>query len=212
MENIDRSKLTIIRLIILLMCAMIIPVSLIAQDMKAGIKGGVNFSNFASLDNTEDQGNRTGFHAGVFAQLPVSEFFAVQPELTYSTKGTKADYNIAGFEGEAKYNLNYLDIPVLAVFKLGESADIQIGPYVGFLLNKKVETDIISRQFAPDDSFKNVDFGMSAGFALNFDPISVGTRYNYGITKINETEASEAGLSNTRNSNAQIFIAFDLSN
>lgn len=214
MENTDlleQNKKTIIRLIILIMCAMLIPLSIIAQDIKAGVKGGVNFSNFASLENVEDQRMRTGFHVGVFAQLPILDGFAIQPEILYNTKGTKATYDVGIAEGDVNFNLNYIDIPVLAVFKLGESANIHIGPYVGFLLNSNIDADAVG-EFDGEDSFKTLDFGLAGGFALDFETLSVGTRYNLGLTKINEGITSDALLSEVSNSLAQVYVALKLNN
>lgn len=208
-DQLDKNKLTIIRVIILLMCAMLIPLSIIAQDIKAGVKGGLNFSNFASLENVEDQSMRTGFHAGVFAQLPILDGFAIQPEILYNTKGTRATYDAGIAEGDAHFNLSYIDIPVLAVFKLGESANIHIGPYVGFLLNSNIDADLVGEMNA-EDSFKTLDFGLAGGFALDFEVLSIGTRYNLGLSNITEGAASDAILSEVRNSLAQVYLSLNL--
>lgn len=194
------------------MCGMVIPLSLIAQDIKAGIKGGVNFSTFASMENIDDQSSRTGFSIGAFAQLPIFDGFALQPEILFNTKGTVAEYDVAVFEGEAKYNLNYIDIPLLAVFKLGESAEIHVGPYVGFLISNNIKTDVVSGELDADDSFKTLDYGLAGGFALNFNVLSIGTRYNLGLSNINDSNVTDAVLSDVRNSLAQVYIALALNN
>lgn len=212
MENIDTKKKTVVRLLILLMCAMIIPVSLIAQDFKAGIKGGVNFSNFTSMENIEDQSSRTGFSIGAFAQIPILDGFALQPEIAFNTKGSVGEYNIAAFEGTARYNLNYIDVPLLAVFKLGQSAEIHVGPYIGLLLGNNIKTDVVSGELNADDNFKTLDYGLAGGFALNFSVISVGTRYNLGLNNVNDSNITDAVLSDVRNSLAQVYIALTLTN
>ncbi len=202
----NKKQKTIIRTIILLMCGMIIPVSLIAQDMEVGIKGGVNFSNLF-IDQANDESARTGFQAGFYGKVPVATNFAIQPELLFSTKGTNAQYDA----GDIDFNLNYIDVPVLADFRLGPSADILIGPYVGVLLNNSVDTD---GSFGEDiatlsrNDFSPIDFGFSAGFALNFNTLSIGTRYNLGLIQVAKSESAESILGDSRNSLAQVYLSY----
>src|SRR6188768_4084781 len=86
-----------------------------AQTGRAGIKGGLNVSNLY-IDDVDDENARYGFNVGVYGQAFSSEAFALQLELLYSTKGSRDTYS-GVFDEEVKYNLNYLDLPVLAVFK-----------------------------------------------------------------------------------------------
>ncbi|MEQ9438976.1 MAG: porin family protein [Cyclobacteriaceae bacterium] len=210
----SKYKKIIAGIIALLLSALVIPISLIAQDARTGIKGGLNVSNLY-IDDVSDENLRPGFHLGVFTQLPISDFFVIQPEVLYSTKGARATYdvNVVDLEGEYKFNLNYVDIPVLATFKLGEAADIQVGPYISYLISANVSTDgdiIDGSEELNRDSFKRIDYGLSAGFTLNFDAISVGTRYNYGLAQIADSNGAELALGDAKNSVAQIFLALNL--
>ncbi|WKN46205.1 porin family protein [Tunicatimonas pelagia] len=210
-----RYKKIIIGFIALLLCALVIPISLMAQDARTGIKGGFNVSNLY-IDNVSDENLRPGFHIGVFTQLPVSEFFAIQPEIMYSTKGASATYNddLIDLEGEYSFNLNYVDVPILATFRLGESAEIHIGPYVSYLTNANISSEgsIDESANLDRDNFSTIDYGLSAGFQLNFNAISVGTRYNYGLNQVADSDAAEAILGDARNSLAQIYMTFNLTN
>jgi hypothetical protein len=114
-----------------------------------------------------------------------------------------------------KYNLSYLDLPVLAVFKLGESAEIHVGPYVSYLLGANIShdgdlgngTDEIDR-----DHLKSFDYGLSGGFGLNFGSIQVGARYNYGLAKLEDSDAAKLLIGDAKNSVAQLYIALNLNN
>lgn len=200
--------------IALVLSALVIPISLIAQDARTGIKGGLNISNLY-IDDVSDESLRPGFHIGVFTQLPISETFAIQPEVMYSTKGARATYDTDAIdlEGEYKFNLNYVDVPVLATFKLGESANIHIGPYVSYLTNASVSSDGDIVEGTSDlnrDHFANIDYGLSAGFELNFSAVTVGTRYNYGLNQVADSEAAELILGDAKNSLAQVYVALNL--
>lgn len=202
----------IVGLVALLLSALVIPISLMAQDARTGIKGGLNVSNLY-IDDVSDENLRPGFHIGVFTQLPVGEFFAIQPEVMYSTKGASATYDseLFNLEGDYSFNLNYVDVPILASFRLGESADIQIGPYVSYLTNANISTDgaVDDSANLDRDNFNTIDYGLSAGFQMNFSAVSVGARYNYGLNQIADSEAAEAILGDARNSLAQIYAAFN---
>lgn len=183
-----------------------------AQVARGGIKGGLNLSNLY-IDNVEDENVRTGFNVGLYTQLMIGPVFAIQPEINYSTKGAKADYDILGFQGENKFNLNYVDMPVLATFKLGDAADIHLGPYFGYLVGVSTSTngDLGDSYKELDrDDYKKWDYGIAGGIALNFDPISFGFRYNYGLNKIADSQDAENLIGDAKNSVAQAYVAFNL--
>lgn len=182
-----------------------------AQEMKSGIKGGLNVSNLY-IDEVNDENARYGLHVGLFTQYPLGDVFAIQPELVYSTKGSRAEYDVLGQEGDVKFNLNYVELPLLAVFKLGESAEIHAGAYLGYLLAANVSTEGDlgdDYQELDRDHFKSFDYGLAGGFALNFNPVTLGLRYNYGLKKLADSNAADAVLGDSKNSVAQIYIALN---
>ena len=180
---------------------------------RAGIKGGLNVSNLY-IDNLDDENARYGFNVGLFGQVLASETFAIQPELLFSTKGAKAFYE-GIVDQTVKYNLNYLDLPVLAVFKLGESAEIHVGPYASYLLNANISYsgDVANGSDEIDkDNLKSFDYGLVGGFGLNFGAVQVGVRYNYGLAKIADSDAAELILGDSKNSVAQLYLSMNLNN
>lgn len=198
-----------------------IVLSLIAVAAKAqyvGIKGGLNLSNL-NIDGVDDQNMRAGYHFGAFVNLPISDGFAIQPEVLYSTKGAVANYNQdLGIFGEINakttFKLDYIDIPLLGVFRLGDNFEIHAGPYIGFLTSSKweVEGDIETSDDLDTDNFKNMDFGLVGGVALNFNALQVGARYNYGLQKIQDSDAADLLLGDAKNSYFQIFAAIRIGN
>lgn len=183
--------------------------ALSANAQHLGIKGGANFSNLF-IDDVDDENMRIGYHFGAYAHLPVGDIFALQPEVLYSTKGSTAEYDIAFFEGESTFKLNYIDVPVMGIIKLGESAEIQAGPYFGFLMSSSVSTEGDlgdGEEELDNDSFKSLDYGLAAGLALNFGSLQLGARYSYGLQEIADSEAAKTFLGDSRNSYVQIFGA-----
>lgn len=183
-----------------------------AQNARGGIKGGLNLSTLY-IEDVEDENVRPGFHLGIYTQLMVTESFAIQPELNFSTKGSRAQYDNFVFQGENKFNLSYIDIPVLATFKLGNDADIHVGPYFGYLVGVSTSTEGdfgSAYQELDRDDYQDWDYGLAAGIALNFQPMSVGVRYNYGLNKIADSGNAQDQIGDAKNAVGQVFIAFDL--
>lgn len=187
--------------------------SLMAQKTaRFGVKGGMNVSNLY-IDNVHDENARIGFNGGFYGQILSSEVFAIQPELLYSTKGSRADYTGFVVNQKVRFNLNYLDLPVLLVFKLGHSAEIHAGAYASYLLNANVQyegnlsngTDELDR-----DHFKSYDYGLSGGFGLNFNAIQIGARYNLGLVALANSQAARDMIGNSKNSVAQLYLALNL--
>jgi len=185
--------------------------SSIAQDRRMGVKGGLNLSNLY-VDNIDDENARVGFHVGVYGQILSTDAFAIQPELMFTTKGSETE--IGGLiDQNIKFNLNYLELPVLAVFKLGDAAEIHVGPYVGYLLNANIKTEGDlggSTDNLDRDNFNSVDFGLAGGFGLNFGALQVGARYSFGLSEIADSDAAELMLGDAKNSCAQLYLALNL--
>jgi hypothetical protein len=182
---------------------------------RAGIKGGVNYSNLI-VDNVTDNNAKLGFHAGVYAQLFSSRAFTIQPEIAFSMKGNEVEYtnNATLVDQETKFNLNYIDIPVLAVFKLGRAAEIHAGPYWSYLVSANIDSDgDLDGDFTrvDRDNFDKWDYGLVGGLGFNLGKgAQLGARYNYGLNEIGHSTGAKRLLGNTRNSVAQLYLAFNL--
>ena len=185
-----------------------------AQFARTGIKGGLNLSNLY-VNDADDENARVGWHAGFYGQIFATEAFAIQPEVNFSTKGTgvtRIDATSARYE--SKFNLSYIDIPVLAVFKLGEVAEIHAGAYWAYLLGAEIrnndndpdnEFDTIDRK-----NFDDWDYGLVGGIGFNLgEGAQLGVRYNYGLNEIAESRGARRVFGNSKNQVAQLYLAFN---
>jgi len=162
-----------------------------AQNKSSGIKGGLNFASL-STDGNNDKNLKMGFHAGVFTKIPFSETFAIQPELLYSGKGIKLNYDESAIaDGETKFNLNYIDVPVKLVFNLSEDFEFQFGPYFSYLINANTDTgaellggEIDSNDELDREHFNTFDYGLTAGLGFDLDPMIFGLNYNLGLKQV----------------------------
>src|ERR1700749_4808883 len=106
---------------------------------KFGIKGGFDLTSLYISDVSSEH-MKAGFDAGVFAKLPVTRGFSIQPELIYSLKGAKDTYdNFVQGSGEYRFNLGYMELPLLAVVNIAPNFSLHAGGYAAYLVNANVK-------------------------------------------------------------------------
>ena len=159
-----------------------------AQEKTAsfGFKGGLNFSNLYT-DQVDDNNVLTGFNAGLYAKFPIAKGIAIQPEISYTTKGAELVYNNAFAKGTSKFNVNYIEVPVLLVMNITDNFNVHVGPYAAYMVSGKTETDsniFTSENKLDTNDFNKFDAGIAGGVGVDLDALNFGVRYNYGLTNI----------------------------
>lgn len=151
-----------------------------AQDMKFGVKGGLNSASIAGATGTTA---KMTFHIGGLLEYKASDKFAIQPELVYSNQGCK-------FDG-GSLDLTYINIPVMAKYYVGETFNIQAGPQIGLLMSAK------SAGVDVKEGYNTTDFGLNlgAGYDLN-ENMMLDLRYNMGLSAVNKDTSEETGKNN----------------
>lgn len=161
-----------------------------AQKTKFGAKGGVNISKLTG-DDLGDLDMRTSFHIGGVAEIPISDKFAVQPELLYSAQGAKESFE----DDDIVYKLDYLNIPVMAKYYVTDGLSLEAGPQVGFLLSSKIDWDADGESGSEDikDGMNSIDFGLNFGLGYKMaSGLNFGARYNLGLSDIAEDSEGSA--------------------
>jgi hypothetical protein len=186
------------------------------SEYKLGFKGGVNFTNVGTTTGVTNK-SLTGVHFGLFAKLPITDKVAIQPELYFTTKGGKLTYQNVVVDGTAKFNLNYIEVPVLAVFKIFKGFNFQVGPYASYLVNSKV-TNASDVTFNFEDNiqsgdFKKFDTGIVAGFGIEVKKVEVGVRYNFGLIKVGKDKTYSDGnyiFPDGKNSAINAYVSYSI--
>lgn len=194
-----------------------------AQDggkARFGIKGGLNLSNFYKTE-VGDENIKAGFNIGVFAKAPIIEdVLSIQPEVSYTVVGSETQYqNFLQGSGKYRFNLGYVQIPILAVVNIG-AFNIHAGPYAAILTNvnvKDVDDDgtVDGVKDLDKDKFNGLDYGLAGGIGFDFKGASLGFRYNYGLREVgkdggislNSSTNSSTILRNSKNSAFQVYVA-----
>ncbi|SHM17908.1 porin family protein [Flavobacterium xanthum] len=178
-----------------------------------GFKGGLNFSNLYT-DTVDDNNVLTGFNAGLYAKFPITNSIAIQPEINYTTKGAELVYNNAIVQGTAKFNVNYIEVPILLVANITENFNVHVGPYAAYMVSGKTTNDSnfsSSQRELDTNDFNKFDAGISGGVGIDLDAVNFGVRYNYGLTKIGKDDSSSNFISSdAKNSVLNVYVGLRL--
>jgi hypothetical protein len=182
-----------------LLVALIFSAALNAQEIKFGLKAGVNYSSIVG-DLTEGIKFRFSGHAGVFIESEFTDKFALQGELLYSSQGFQFSSDLRQLENNGvilndndfrtNVQLNYLSVPVLGKFALNDHLSVEFGPQFGFLLNQvsKIKnldeldnTTIPENRISTSGDFQ-LDYGVVAGLDIEItDRIAIEPRFYIGL-------------------------------
>ena len=186
-------KIEIMKKSILFIVAMVFSTTFVtAQEfIYFGAKGGVNFANITGDDF--DTESRTSFNVGLVAEIPVAERFSIQPEVFYSAQGfdlAEIDQdNVFDIDDNIEYQLDYINVPILAKIYFTDGLSIQAGPSFNFKVNEEVDTmpteDGGDTDVADYSEVKDFEFGGAVGLEYKFDGgFFVQGRYSHGFTKL----------------------------
>lgn len=183
-------------------------VSINAQDnLKWGVMAGMNVSKYTITGFD----NRIGFHAGVKAELGLSQEASgayMDFAALLSLKGAKID---GGSIASIKFNPYYLEVPVHVGYKYAVNDDFalfgSVGPYIAVGLFGKAKakvdgsiadlgelgTNSASEDIFGDDAFKRFDFGLGLKAGVEFSKkYQVAISYDFGLVEV----AKDLGMKN----------------
>lgn len=183
-------------------------VSINAQDnLKWGVMAGMNVSKYTITGFD----NRIGFHAGVKAELGLSQEASgayMDFAALLTLKGAKID---GGSIASIKFNPYYLEVPVHVGYKYAVNDDFalfgSVGPYIAVGLFGKAKakvdgsiadlgelgTNSASENIFGDDAFKRFDFGLGLKAGVEFSKkYQVAISYDFGLVEV----AKDLGMKN----------------
>jgi len=174
-----------------------------AQGIRLGLKGGPSYTTVVG-QHVDGAAYRWGFHGGVLVNFKLNDRFAIQPEVLYSQKGTKAVNN------STYVDVNYVDLPVLLRIETGLGGlFVEVGPQVGYLAGSRASIDSraplarVTTDFA--GSYPHFDVGYAAGFGYQLgNGLGIGLRYNGGLTHVLRGATDD---DTARNSAFQLYLS-----
>lgn len=191
-------------------------------QVKLGVKAGLNLANLAG--DVEDNSMKIGAQVGVVADFAFGDALSLQTGLMFSQKGTKEEYDIMGETFTSKLNVNYLEIPINAVYGIGlgnNTLQLFAGPYIGIGLTGKMKSDVdgtddVDIQFVSDYTdvdedkvgFKRFDIGLNFGAGYRINNIQIQANYGLGLSNLIPEYDGEAPDDKITNSVIQFSVAY----
>lgn len=198
--------------------------STLFAQIEVGIRGGINSSNIRQTDLLEtitpDLHDVLGPTVSVLAAYNLGAHFAVQTELSFSTKGfgldLGTDVSLFGVNlpigANAESRFNYLEVPVLAKGKIGNEkikAFAEIGPSFSYAASGRIKTEstgiiqldlLESKLDLSTLGMQRWDIGAVAGagveFNTSFGKVFVDGRFQQGFNQIYDIPVSQEKAKN----------------
>lgn len=178
-----------------------ITVGAAAGITSTGMRGNAVESIQQLLDVTNGVLNTksvTGFYAGGFTNIPVSENLSIEPGLYYSAKGYElsGSYSVKGIgllsaHASTRLHSSYIDMPVLIKLNLN-GFQIFGGPQLSYLTTAKITTkagisifNLITSKTDVTNRLNRWDAGLTAGAGYQFsNGIRLTGSYEHGLSKV----------------------------
>ncbi len=175
----------------------------------SGIRGDASDNLSQLIEKTNgiiQTADRTGFFAGVNADIPLAKNFSVEPGLYYAQKGydLKGDFNIKGLDflganAKASLQTQYIDMPVLLKGNFG-GLQIFAGPQISYLAGANLKTtagllgvDLLNKTVDATNQFNRWDAGLTGGIGYQFtNGLNIMASYDYGLMKMDANENVKA--------------------
>ncbi|MGB3605878.1 MAG: porin family protein [Psychroserpens sp.] len=150
---------------------------LFAQDTSYGVRAGINISNLDfDPDATFSNQHRNGFAFGGFVDHGFTESFSGYVEIQYSAEGAKAD----------DLRADYIQMPILARFSIGDNLTIGAGPMVSL------------KTWKDDDAFATFAYSGVGGIEYMItDELFIDARVHYGLSNILDDDIEGLEAQNT---------------
>ena len=158
--------------------------SLIAGEFSSrGMKIGINSARFVGKDIPgKGVSAMPGFAIGGFFSYKFNERFSIQPEIFFTTKGTKI--NMIG-DLELVNMFVYFEFPVLAKMTFYSERRVKPTIFTGPALALKYfalnNTGVL-------EDIRSTDFGLILGAGIEFWKLSLDVRYNRGLMNFDKSE------------------------
>ncbi|WP_185963933.1 porin family protein [Flavobacterium restrictum] len=136
-----------------------------------GVRAGVNLAS-ASNGSFGKTDIRTGGYLGVYKEMTIiSKLLFIQPEVQFSKQGFNTK--------TTDFDLDYIQVPVLAKVYLAKVVSFETGPQFGFKISDKVS----GSNNNPD--FNTFDTAWAGGFSFNFPMgLAINARYITSFTDV----------------------------
>lgn len=181
---------------LMVVAAMMATVSVNAQEegkiLVKPMVGGVLSTLVGDIDDAK---MKVGIVAGAEGGYFFKDNIAVTVGLLYTMQGCKG----YGEHSDGKFNLEYLNLPLLGNYYLPFDMPVRIalkaGGQFGILTKAKIKSGDYEIDFK--DHTNKIDFSIPMGISAEFNNFVVDLRYNLGITNIYKDQILDDKIRNS---------------
>ena len=202
---------------ILLLASIAISTFAMAQQSKIsfGVRGGLSNSGMKgeAVDNLQNlvevtdgmitTKNTSGFFAGAYTSIPVSEKVSIEPGIYYTQKGYElgGSLDLKGIEflgigAKLKLQSDYIDMPVLVK---GNFNGFQVfgGPQLSYMTKADLQTkasilgiNLLNKSIDVTDEFNRWDAAITGGVGYKFaNGFNVSAQYDHGLSRVDKNKS-----------------------
>lgn len=166
-----------------------------------GVHTGLNYSTFTKVKELTDKPPYLcGLHLGLFMNQRINNLIDIQPEINFAQKGYKWNVRyMNALDGPTQYikfnfRYNFIEIPVLFKFFIGQNFNIFAGPQLDLCLNRKMVVkegaEVLNQSSNSQGDypeFNRAGFSLTGGLGYDFNNgIMLTARYTNGLSKIDK--------------------------
>lgn len=204
----------------IVICTLLLCANVAAQTdkVKIGVKAGLNISSLTSNENELESTDKTGFTAGIMADISLAKNFSIQPEVVFSQQGMKfsySDLDVKNSHYNSTIGLNYLNIPILLKYFIVKGLSVQVGPQIGILLkaSNKYQDNFLGYEnhetFNLSDYANGFDTSVNFGLGYQFkNKFYADLRYNISYSDIFKNASANTYIINSDMKNRVFQITF----
>lgn len=134
------------------------------------------------VGDVDDVKGKIGLVGGAEFGYNINETFGITAGLLYTMQGCK-DKDV-----DANFNLDYINVPVLANVYVAPGLALKAGPQIGFLTRAKLD-DVDMK-----DVCNTIDFSIPVGVSYEISDFVIDFRYNIGITSVSKNKEIKADV------------------
>jgi hypothetical protein len=128
------------------------------------------------VGDVDDVKGKIGLVGGAEFGYNINETFGITAGLLYTMQGCKDN------DVDANFNLDYINVPVLANVYVAPGLALKAGPQIGFLTRAKLD-DVDMK-----DVCNTIDFSIPVGVSYEISDFVIDFRYNIGITSVSKNK------------------------
>lgn len=168
-----------------------------AQDLKLGVKAGLNVSSLKTDKTIFKNDNSVGYLAGIWGRIGGSKFH-IQPEAYFTSKNATihpeaGDAGSTLVKGDLKFT--NIDVPILlgTKFPVGPvKLKLQAGPLFSFVVdeNNSYKDNVTGTINEGLRDYKDKFSSLVVGTGIDFSKLIFDLRYEYGLGNISRNETA----------------------